>query len=104
MRADLYIRQPNAELLLNPKRTAPGLPAVSLDARFQKVDGFEARIPSPPSIYNLVALNVQGDVVFGKDVVLEGTVDIIIPDGAKLVIPDGARLKDVKITAQADLK
>jgi UTP--glucose-1-phosphate uridylyltransferase len=104
MRADLYLRQPNAELLLNPKRTVPGLPAVSLDARFQKVEAFEARIPSPPSIYNLVALKVEGDVIFGKGVVLEGTVDIIVPEGAKVVIPDGAHLKDVKITAQADLK
>jgi UTP--glucose-1-phosphate uridylyltransferase len=104
MRADLYIRHPNAELLLNPKRNVPGLPAVSLDAGFQKVGDFEARIPFPPSIYNLIALNVEGDVVFGKDVVLEGNVEIRAQPGTRIAVPDGSHLKDVKITAQSDFR
>jgi UTP--glucose-1-phosphate uridylyltransferase len=98
MRADLYLRQPNAELLLNPKRTVPGLPAVKLDACFQKVSDFEARIPNPPSIVNLVSLEVEGDVVFGKGITLLGTVVIRAKPGHKYVVPDGSILNDVTIT------
>jgi UTP--glucose-1-phosphate uridylyltransferase len=101
MRADLYVRQPNAELLLNPRRTAPGLPAVALDACFQKVDEFEARIPSPPSIFNLVSLTVVGDVTFGRDVVLEGKVVIRALPGYKYAVPDGAVLKDATVVFPA---
>jgi UTP--glucose-1-phosphate uridylyltransferase len=97
MRADLYIKQPNAELLLNPKRTVPGLPAIKLDRCFQKIVDFERRIPNPPSIYNLVSLVVGGDVVFGNGIVLEGTVVICVEPGHNYFVPDGSVLKDVTI-------
>lgn len=102
MRGDLYIRH-GAELLLNEKRTVPGLPAVKLSPCFQKVEDFESRIPSPPSIFNLISLDVEGDVKFGKNIVLEGKVVIKAPEGQQLVIPDGKHLKDVTITSASQL-
>lgn len=103
MRADLYIRHENSELLVNEKRTVPGLPAVKLSKEFQHVSEFDKRIPSPPSIYNLISLDVEGDVWFGKDIVLEGKVVIKAPEGQKLVIPDGKHLKDCEITSASQL-
>jgi UTP--glucose-1-phosphate uridylyltransferase len=103
MRSDLYVGQPNAELLLNPKRVVGGLPAVKLDARFQTVAEFEARFPNPPSIANLVSLVVEGDVTFGSGVVLEGNVVIKAPEGQSFAIPDGKHLKNCQITASDQL-
>ena len=103
MRSDLYIRHPGAELLLNEKRTVAGLPCVRLDAGFQKVSDFEARIPHPLSIYNLESLEVEGDVTFGKNVTLEGKVVIKAAEGKKIAIPDGKHLKDATITDASQL-
>ncbi|KAH0794271.1 UTP--glucose-1-phosphate uridylyltransferase family protein [Histomonas meleagridis] len=94
MRSDLYIKHENSELLLNPKRTTSGLPAVSLGKEFQRIEDFEKRIKCPPSIYNLKKLVVEGDVIFGKNIVLEGDVIIKAENGKKLVLPDGLVLKD----------
>ena len=103
MRADLYIKHENAELLVNEKRTVPGLPAIKLSKEFQFVSDFDKRFPNPPSIYNLVSLDIEGDVYFGKDVVLEGKVVIKAPAGEKLTIPDGKHLKDCTITSASQL-
>ena len=103
IRADLYVRHENSEFLINEKRTVPGLPAIKLSKEFQYVSDIDKRFPHPPSIYNLVSLDVEGDVYFGKDIVIEGKVVIKAPAGEKLVIPDGKHLKDCTITSASQL-
>lgn len=104
MRADLFIKKENAEFRINPKRTVSGFPHITLSQEFQRVVDFDQRIPHPPSIYNLVSLNVDGDVWFGKDVVLEGNVTIYCPKNEKFVIPDGYHIKNREITSVLQLK
>ena len=103
MRSDLYIYHPNGEFLLNEKRTVKGLPAVSFGPEFQKVEDFERRIPSPPSIYNLQSLKVTGDVTFGKGITLEGKVEIHASNGSTIHVPDNKVLKDCVITSSSQL-
>jgi UTP--glucose-1-phosphate uridylyltransferase len=65
-------------------------PVVSLDPEYYKLmDDFEPRFPSgPPSLVECDRLTVEGDVTFGRDVVMRGRVRVRgprqIPDGEVL--------------------
>lgn len=61
-------------------------------------DGFNLRVPYVPSMVDLDHLTVSGDVHFGKDVVLRGTVIIVASDGSRIDIPQGAVLDSKVIT------
>ena len=54
----------------------------------------EQRIPFAPDIVELVHLSVEGDVRFGRNIKLAGTVILIAAEGQQLFIPDGANLRD----------
>jgi UTP--glucose-1-phosphate uridylyltransferase len=69
---------------------ADPIPVVELDSSYYKLLGdFEARFPSgPPSLIDCSRLSVSGDVSFGRDVAVEGSVALegprSVPDGAVL--------------------
>jgi len=67
---------------------------VDLDPEtFKRVEQLDARTSEgPPSLRGCRRLRVHGDVSFGRDVALEGEVEIVAPAGEALRIPDGARL------------
>jgi UTP--glucose-1-phosphate uridylyltransferase len=69
------------------------LPFVDLEPeRFGKLPDFEARFPAgAPSLRECSRLVVHGDVTFGADVRVRGSVTIEATDGP-LRVPDGARL------------
>ncbi|KAH0787914.1 UTP--glucose-1-phosphate uridylyltransferase family protein [Histomonas meleagridis] len=102
MRSDFYTES-GCEFLINTKRTVEGLPSLKLGSCYTKVQDFEARFPYPPSIVNLEKLEIEGDVTFGKEIVLEGKVKISAPEGEKWIVPDGRKYKDVEITEQSKL-
>ena len=102
MRSDLYKRT-GAEFLLNPERGNDTLPSLKLSSFFTKVQDFEPRFQYPPSIVHLNNLVVEGDVVFGKNITLEGNVTFKCPEGQKWTVPDGKTYKDVEITSQDKL-
>jgi UTP--glucose-1-phosphate uridylyltransferase len=56
-------------------------PVVSLDAKYYKLMGdFEPRFPDgPPSLLAAERLAVEGDVTFGRDVVVRGSVTLTGP-------------------------
>jgi UTP--glucose-1-phosphate uridylyltransferase len=58
------------------------------------VKDMEQRIPFAPDIVELVHLSVEGDVRFGRNIKLAGTVILIAAEGQQLFIPDGANLRD----------
>ncbi|KAJ3101870.1 UTP-glucose-1-phosphate uridylyltransferase [Phlyctochytrium planicorne] len=91
--SDLYSLH-HGELIMNPKRQFGGIPVVKLGDHFKKVGHFLSRFKSPPHILELDHLTVSGDVAFGSDVVLRGTVIVVANHGARIDIPSGAILDD----------
>lgn len=67
-------------------------PLVDLDRRFYStIAGFDARLPSPPSLVDARSLTVAGDWRFGHDVVVRG--DVRLDDtGSAQSIPPGTTL------------
>ena len=92
VRSDAYLLTDEARVELAPERDERP-PIVELDPAYYKLlDNFEPRFPAgPPSLVACERLKVVGDVVFGRDVKLRGTVVIEHPEG-QLRIEGGAEL------------
>uniref|UniRef100_T1JGE7 UTP--glucose-1-phosphate uridylyltransferase n=1 Tax=Strigamia maritima TaxID=126957 RepID=T1JGE7_STRMM len=85
----------NGSLDMSPMRSFPSVPLVKLgDNHFAKVRDFLKRFASIPDMLELDHLTVSGDVTFGKDVSLRGTVIIIANHGDRIDIPSGAILEN----------
>lgn len=83
VRSDAYVLATSGEMV--PEFTTSP-PVVSLGKEhFKLLRDFDARIPQAPSLKECTSLVVEGDVTFGKDVVLRGEVKIVGPK----TIPDG---------------
>jgi UTP--glucose-1-phosphate uridylyltransferase len=90
LRSDVY--RLTDDYAVEPSRDP--LPFVELDSRYYKLlDEFEARFPAgPPSLIEADRLVVHGDVTFGPDVTVRGSVEL---DGEQPQrIPGGAVLGD----------
>ncbi|KAG7233790.1 hypothetical protein INR49_006584, partial [Caranx melampygus] len=81
-------------LTMSKKREFPTTPHVKLGSSFTKVQQFLARFESIPDMLELDHLTVSGDVTFGKNVSLKGTVIIIANHGDRIDIPAGAMLEN----------
>ena len=94
LQSDLFYSQ-HGTLSINPKRLHSDLPLVKLGLGFQTLEEYNRRFPRGlPSILHLEQLTVSGDVIFGADVTLRGSVVIVASENATLMIPDGARFED----------
>jgi UTP--glucose-1-phosphate uridylyltransferase len=88
LRSDAYVLREGARIELADGRSAP--PLVELDdERYKLLRDFDARFPAgPPSLAEADKLTVEGDVTFGRDVTVRGTVVVEGPrrveDGAEL--------------------
>ncbi len=93
VRSDAFVLTDDSLVVLDEKRTEP--PVVALDGSFFKfIDEFEARFPSgPPSLVHCHSLEVEGDVTFGRDVVLRGHVGIVAD--SPTTIADGSVIEGV---------
>ncbi|KAI8845929.1 UTP---glucose-1-phosphate uridylyltransferase [Chytriomyces confervae] len=91
--SDLYSLH-HGVLSMNNKRLFGTVPLVKLGDHFKKVGHYSSRFKSPPHILELDHLTVTGDVTFGSDVVLRGTVIIVANHGSRIDIPSGAILDD----------
>jgi UTP--glucose-1-phosphate uridylyltransferase len=91
VRSDAYRLGDDGRLTLDESRSLP--PLISLDPRhYAKIDDFERRFPDgPPSLIGCDSLRVEGDVRFGRGVVVQGDAHIVAVDGPR-VIPDRAVL------------
>ncbi|CDI98108.1 UTP glucose 1 phosphate uridylyltransferase [Echinococcus multilocularis] len=97
LRSDLFTLV-NGSLVISPRRLSSSLPIVDLDHHFQSVQDLQLRIPFVPSMVNLSHLTLSGDVRFGPNVVLKGTVKIIAKDNEQLDIPGGSVLENKVVT------
>jgi UTP--glucose-1-phosphate uridylyltransferase len=82
-------------LSMSNKRMFKTTPLIKLgDEHFKKVHAFSNRFPAIPDMLELDHLTVSGDVTFGKDVTLKGTVIIIANHGDRIDIPTGSVLEN----------
>ena len=91
VRSDVYVLTDDAHVVVSPERELDGLPLVELDSDYFKLlRDFDARFPSgPPSLLRCERLKVEGDVTFGADVAVVGSVTVSAGDGGQRQIPDG---------------
>jgi len=91
IRSDAYVLDQDYRLVSNPKRQLAPI-VISLDSKYYKmIDDFEARLPhGAPSLIECERLSVNGDVVFGKNVQLKGSVSLVNQTGRQATIPDGS--------------
>jgi len=70
-------------------------PLVNLDPKYYQLIGdMQARFPhGAPSLINCTSLRVVGDVHFGRDIVMEGNVEVINNDDEPMYIADGTILR-----------
>jgi len=81
VRSDAFILTDDYRVMLHPQRAGQTV-VVDLDPRFYRlIDQFDARFPyGSPSLLHCDRLTVRGDVIFGKNITLEGEVEIINED------------------------
>lgn len=102
--SDLFVVQSNlydlenAMLSMNQKRQYAQVPLVKLGDHFKTVGDYMSRFKNIPDILELDQLTVSGDVTFGSNVVLRGTVIIVANHGMRIDIPDGAVLENKVIS------
>eukprot|EP00917_Polyrhabdina_sp_WS-2016_P032162 GHVP01068594.1.p1 GENE.GHVP01068594.1~~GHVP01068594.1.p1 ORF type:complete len:497 (+),score=99.49 GHVP01068594.1:35-1525(+) len=107
--SDLLLIQSNlysleeGKLKMHPQRLLQKTPIIKLSSNFKKIPDFTMRFTSIPDILHLDHLTVCGDVNFGADVKLSGTVIIVAADGNRIDIPDGAFLCDKVISGNLSI-
>ncbi len=86
VRSDAYILKDDFTLAVNPARTLPGLPSVSLDPQFYGLlKDFESRMKVIPSLVQASTFTVKGNIEFGhelkvvRSVTLAGSHEKLLP-------------------------
>jgi UTP--glucose-1-phosphate uridylyltransferase len=94
LRSDAYVLRDDARVELDGRRSGRP-PVIDLDDNFFKpLDDFDARFPAgAPSLAECTRLSVEGDVAFGRGVVVRGTVTVRADGGGRRRIEDGAVLE-----------
>lgn len=98
--ADLLLIQSNlyslksGSLVTNPSRQFSSTPVVKLGTEFKKVAQYLERFGSIPDLLELDHLTVSGDVTFGANTALKGTVIIVANPGNKIMIPSGSIIEN----------
>jgi UTP--glucose-1-phosphate uridylyltransferase len=93
VRSDNYIMTDDFQVVANPARTLPRA-YIELDSNFYKfVDDLETRFPyGSPSLLACERFIVNGDVTFGREVVVQGSVTVTNSCGKPAHIADGTVL------------
>jgi len=106
--SDLFVVQSNLYSLehnclrLSPKRVQlagpASIPVVKLGEHFHTVRDYMERFQTIPDILELDHLTVSGDVTFGANVNLKGTVIVVANHGDRIDIPSGSVLENKVVT------
>lgn len=92
--SNLFIEK-NGTLQLHPSRVPKTCPIIKLIGKnFSKIENYEKCFKGIPDILELDILTVSGNVIFGKNVVLKGTVIILADERSKICVPDRSELED----------
>lgn len=101
VKSDLFTLQ-QGQLNIDPQRFGAA-PLIKLGTHFKKVSDFQKRIPSIPKIIELDHLTVTGNVKFGRNIQLKGTVIIVCNDGDTIELPNGAVLENCIVSGNLRL-
>lgn len=89
VRSDVYVLRDDFTLAVNPARSLPGLPSVSLDGHFYGLlKDFEARMKVIPSLVDSVSLTVKGNVEFSHPLKVQGVATITSADEKTKALPN----------------
>ncbi|KAJ7594419.1 UTP-glucose-1-phosphate uridylyltransferase [Mycena floridula] len=102
VRSDIYFLE-HGQLVVNENRMFSTMPVVKLGECFKNIHQFQTRFKSIPTLLDLDHLTVTGDVHFGHDVILRGTVIIIANQGQRIDIPDGCLLENRLLSGDLQL-
>ena len=96
--SDIFVLNDEFHVVQDERRTL-GTIDIKLDKRFYKMlPDFRRRFPhGAPSLINCERLSIEGDVQFGRDVKVNGVVDLKVEEGEHRAIPDGARLETLRV-------
>jgi UTP--glucose-1-phosphate uridylyltransferase len=94
LRSDAYVLRDDARVELDPRRNGTP-PVVDLDdEHFKLLRDFDARFPAgAPSLVECERISIEGDVRFGRGVVVRGTVRVAQDGPGQREIPDGTVLE-----------
>jgi len=99
VQSDLFAVKHGSLSLRKERKGMIAVPTVKLGAHFRTVDAYLKRLPNGvPDVLGLEHLTVSGNVYFGEDVVLKGTVIIVAEEGSRIDIASGSILKDKVVT------
>jgi UTP--glucose-1-phosphate uridylyltransferase len=93
IKSDIYSLE-HGQLVINPSRMFETTPVIKLGDHFKKIQQFQKRFKKIPKILELDHLTVTGDVYFGRNVTLRGTVIVVANEGQRIDIPDGCILEN----------
>jgi UTP--glucose-1-phosphate uridylyltransferase len=93
--SDAYVLTEDSHVIQNPERSF-GQIVIELDPRYYKLfDEMKARFPhGVPSLIDCEKLVVEGDVLFGQNIVIKGNAHITNKGEKQLVIPDGEIIEE----------
>lgn len=93
IKSDIYSLE-HGQLVMNENRLFGTSPVIKLGDHFKKIQQFQKRFKKIPKIIELDHLTVTGDVNFGRNVTLRGTVIVVANEGQRIDIPDGCILEN----------
>lgn len=102
IKSDIYSLE-HGRLVLNEDRMFGTTPVIKLDDHFKKIRDFQTRFKSIPTIIDLDHLTVSGNVYFGRNVTLRGTVIIVANEGQRIDIPDGCVLENRLVSGNLNM-
>jgi len=97
IKSDIYSLS-HGQLVINENRLFATTPVIKLGDHFKKIAQFQKRFKRIPTIIELDHLTVTGDVYFGRNITLRGTVIIVANEGQRIDIPDGCVLENRLLT------
>jgi UTP--glucose-1-phosphate uridylyltransferase len=119
IKSDIYSIS-HGELVMNEARMFDNIPVIKLSDHFKKIQNFQKRFKKIPKIIELDHLTVTGDVYFGRNVTLRGTVIsqchtmitrspvlisslVVANEGQRIDIPDGSLLENRLVSGNLNL-
>lgn len=92
--SDAFLLTPESNIIINPNNRYY-LPIAQLDARYYKfIQDLQQRFPQgAPSLTNCEKFQVEGDILFGRDIIADGQVKISNPTTGQAKVEDGTVLE-----------
>jgi len=89
--SDCYVMTEDSRVIQNPQRRLGDIKIDFDDRYYRKIDQLQERFPhGVPSLVDCKSLKVEGNVYFGRGIMIKGDVTITNPLSKRVSIPEGA--------------